>query len=83
MTLNLTLDAKYQVEGHGYVSSRGRLSVAFEIILVGTRDEVILGRYPVPRLLTLNLTLKMTLKSKMKVILVFSVLNLNLERGLE
>ena len=37
----------------------------------------------IPHLLTLNLTSKITLKSEVKVILVFSVLNLILEQGLE
>ena len=40
------------------------------------------GCYPVPRPLTLNLTLKMTLNIKTKVIFVFSVPNLTLKRVL-
>ena len=47
------------------------------------RADVISGRYPVLHPLTLNLTFEIALNIEMKVIVVFSVPNLNLERGLE
>ena len=46
------------------------------------RADVISGRYPILHHLALNLTFEMTLNVEMKVIVVLSVPNLTLERGL-
>ena len=56
LTLNLSLKVQYQVKGHGSGSCPGKLSVACDHF--GTRDDVVLGQYPVPRPLILTLTLK-------------------------
>ena len=53
---NLTLDVKHQVKGNDSVTRSGRQSIVWDSF--GRRADVILGRYPVPRPLTMKLTLK-------------------------
>ena len=76
LTFNLASKVKCQLKAYGPVHPDANSE--------GIRyPDVISGQYPVVRPLTRNLTLKLTLKDKLKVIFLFSVLNLTLERGLE
>ena len=83
VTPSFDLEGQMAVKRHGCVSClcSGKLVIILDNFR--TRADVTSGRYPVPCPLTSNLTFKMILEIKIKVIFVFSVLNLTLEQGLE
>ena len=66
LDLEFALKVKCQVKDHGCISCPGRLAVVCDNF--GTRADVILERYPLLRPLTLSLTLKVKTKSKVMVV---------------